>query len=654
MDCGLRTTGMTDKQNMNKLNAFILAAGLGERLRPITEYIPKPLLPIVGRPVLQSVLEKVSALNVNRIGINLHHKKDMIKNWIDQSIYKDKAVLFPEAGILGTGGALKNAEEFLRDSIFLVHNSDVLSDIDLKRLLEAHLSSGNITTLAVHDYPKFNNVIVDERGFLIGLQTRQKDETGDLRRCAFTGIALYSPEFLQFIPDGVSSVVDAWLRALSDGRRIGTMDVSGCYWNDIGTPASYASAVFDALRADGEIVYINPFSKGCDNVELNGYVLMEKDSMLEPGISLRNCILLPGSRAANLIEDPPSPIPHPQGEGARGRVFENCIIGPDFKIDLNESELLNKEKDGKYLIGTGGSDRKYFRIKRGGKTSVLMECASGDPDFQRQIEYTRFFQRHSVPVPQLIEVIAVEMSAVFEDLGDLSLYSWLKCRRSEKQIEEIYKKVIDMLVIIHSIHDEKIAECPMLQERVFGYKDFLWESDYFIERFVKGIKKIKIRDDSTLTKELQSLALEADFFQKTIMHRDFQSQNIMITSGGTPRLIDYQGARIGPPAYDLASLLWDPYYSLESGTRNRLLDYYISKLRDAQAGKFNAADFKTSLRLCRIQRHMQALGAYGFLSNVKGKRYFLKYVPEGVRLLQEDIAEVKDEYPELYDLAMRS
>ncbi|MBI5676336.1 MAG: phosphotransferase [Nitrospirae bacterium] len=653
---------MTDKQTMNKLKAFVLAAGLGERLRPITEYIPKPLLPIAGKPVLQSVLEKVSAINVNKIGINLFHKKDMIKDWIDQSIYHDKAVLFPEAGILGTGGALKNAEEFLRESIFLVHNSDVLSDINLERLLEAHLLSGNIATLAVHHYPKFNNVIVDEQGFLSGLKTPSPSPPplegggggrGDLRKCAFTGIALYSPEFLQFIPDGVSSVVDAWLRALSAGFRIGTMDASGCYWSDIGTPSSYASAVFDSLRADGEMIYIDPLSKGCDNAEMNGYVVMEKESILESGASLRNSILLPGSRTANFIDDHPSPIPLPQGEGARGRVFENCIIGPDFKIDLNESELLNKEKDGKYLIGTGGSDRKYFRIKKGGKTSVLMECAAGDPDFQRQIEYTRFFQKHSIPVPELIEIMPEEMRAVFEDLGDLSLYSWLKCLRNEGRIEAMYKKIIDMLVIIHSIPEETIAECPMLQERIFGYKDFIWESDYFIERFVKGIKNIKTRDDSALTKELKSLASEADSFQKTIMHRDFQSQNIMITSGGTPRLIDYQGTRIGPPAYDLASLIWDPYYRLESGTRERLIDYYILKMHDTQAGKFNAEDFNRSLLLCRIQRHMQALGAYGFLSNVKGKRYFLKYVPEGVRLLQGDLTEAKDEYPELYYLAMR-
>ncbi|MEW6713562.1 MAG: phosphotransferase [Nitrospirota bacterium] len=620
---------------MNKLKAFILAAGLGERLRPITDYIPKPLLPIAGKSVLQSVFEKVSALNVNKIGINLFHKKEMIKNWIDLSVHKDKVALFPEPEILGTGGALKNAEEFLRDGIFLVHNSDVLSDIDLERLLKAHLSSGNIATLAVHDYPKFNNVIVDEYGFLRGVETKRQDERDEMPRRAFTGIALYSPEFLKFIPDGASSVVDAWMSVLSDGHRIKTMEVSGCYWSDIGTPASYASAVFDALRADGEMVYIDPLSKGCDNAEMNGYVVMEKESVIDSGISLKNCILLPGSQAGT-------------------SVIENCILGPGFKIDLSESGIdgLSRKKN-KFLIGTGGSDRKYFRIKKGGKTSVLMECAAGDPDFQRQIEYTQFFQRHSIPIPELIEVMTEEMRAVFEDLGDISLYSWLKCPRKEEQIEEMYKKVIDMLVIIHGIPEDKIAECPMLRERIFGYKDFLWESDYFIERFGKGVQKIEPKNYSALTNELQSLASEADSFQKTIIHRDFQSQNIMITSGGTPRLIDYQGARIGPPAYDLASLLWDPYYRLESSTRDSILDYYISKMRDAQADKFKATYFKRSLLLCRLQRHMQALGAYGFLSNVKGKRYFLKYVPEGVRLLQEDLTEAKDEYTGLYDLAMR-
>ena len=79
------------------------------------------------------------------------------------------------------------------------------------------------------------------------------------------------------------------------------------------------------------------------------------------------------------------------------------------------------------LIGTGGSDRRYYRIKKNRNTEVLMQCSTSDPDFQRHIEYTQFFQEHAIPVPKLLYVEPKKMSATFEDLGDLSLYSFLKC-----------------------------------------------------------------------------------------------------------------------------------------------------------------------------------------------------------------------------------
>jgi aminoglycoside/choline kinase family phosphotransferase len=125
----------------------------------------------------------------------------------------------------------------------------------------------------------------------------------------------------------------------------------------------------------------------------------------------------------------------------------------------------------------------------------------------------------------------------------------------------------------------------------------------------------------------------------------------MIIKGGIPRVVDYQGARMGPPAYDVVSLLWDPYYRLDDDMRERLLEYYIEEIKNSGIF-FNETDFKETLLPCRLQRHMQALGAYGFLSKMKGKKYFLKYVPEGLRLLKEDISLSRDEYPELYNLVM--
>jgi aminoglycoside/choline kinase family phosphotransferase len=366
-------------------------------------------------------------------------------------------------------------------------------------------------------------------------------------------------------------------------------------------------------------------------------------------------------------------------DGGIDGCFENCILGPGFKIDLSESEMLGltRETDA-ILIGTGGSDRKYFRVKGGNHSTVLMQCPDNDPDFQRHIEYTRFFKKYSVAVPEMLDVNPDKKSASFEDLGDLSLYGWLKCPRDEGQTEEMYRKVIDILITIHTVATEHVSECAYLKDRFFDYEYLRWETGYFIERFVEGIRNIRGRDLSALNNEFHRLAVKVDSFSRTVIHRDFQSQNIMITKG-SPRFVDYQGARIGPPAYDVVSILWDPYSRLQDGLRESLLNYYIAQMNRVTlptppsvigthtpipplargimggAGKnyqFVESEFRDTILPCKLQRHMQALGAYGFLSTVKGKKYFLKYVSEGLRLLKNDVSLSKDEYPGLHKLVI--
>lgn len=619
------------------LNIFILAAGLGERLRPITNHIPKPLLPILGKPLIESIVEKFSLTSSGRIGINFHYKADMLRDWARNSALSERIELFYEDPILGTGGALKNAERFLLNGHFLVHNSDIVSNIDFSRLIEAHLSEGNIATLATHDYPKYNNVVLDERGYVLDIEnpgTSMPNPETSGRKTAYTGIAVYSPEILRFLPQGVSHATVAWLAAAKAGYKVKALDFTGCYWNDIGTPQAYASAIIDALRTDGETVYIHPSMGGCPDIEIDGYVAIEKGCILDDASSFRNCIVLEGSRTEE-------------------KKYDNCIIGPDFEIRLNETEMLGASEDNELiLIGAGGSDRKYYRMKNDNSTAVFVKYKKEDSDFHRHIEYTKFFRKHKIPVPALLDVNNKNMTAVFEDLGDISLYSWLKCPRESIQIEDIYKKVIDILILIHTDATRHVSECPLLQGRVFDYEHFRWESDYFVERFVKQLKGVDIENISALNEELHRLAQKADSYQKTVIHRDFQSQNIMITKG-VPRLIDYQGARIGPPAYDIASMLWDPYFRLDEDMRERLLEYYVNQRARISLNEFSKDDFLKSLLLCRLQRHMQALGAYGFLSSVRMKRYFLKHVVEGLRLLNEDAILVRQEYPELYKLVMK-
>ena len=185
------------------VNIFLPAAGLGERLRPVTNHLPKPLLPILGKPIIEGILERLTAVCDGRIGINLHWKADLIRAWAASSPWKDRITFFPENPILGTGGALKNAASLLSTGPFIVHNSDILLDIDFSRLISEHLSSGNTATLVCHRLPHLSNVVIDSNGQLLDVENAgesRPDPAHVADKVAYTGIAIYSPEILDFLP----------------------------------------------------------------------------------------------------------------------------------------------------------------------------------------------------------------------------------------------------------------------------------------------------------------------------------------------------------------------------------------------------------------------------------------------------------------------
>jgi aminoglycoside/choline kinase family phosphotransferase len=461
---------------------------------------------------------------------------------------------------------------------------------------------------------------------------------------------MYSPDFLDFLPEGTSSVVYAWLKALASGKKIGTIDYTGCSWTDIGTPAAYAVAVFEGLEKAGETLYVHP-SADCGKAEIKGRVVLESGCIIGEETYLKNCIVLPDAQ-----------IPD-------GKSIEDAVIGPDYLIRLEKAQQklppniseniiesffqIPQKNIESALIGTGGSDRKYYRLNDHEKSAVLMVCSAEDPDFERHIAYTEFFRGYLLPVPEMFAVDCKQKQALFEDLGDLSLYSWLKCRRGPASIESMYRRVLDILVKLHSTVSINSSESPLLCSRVFDYEHLRWETSYFIERFVSGHIGMTVKEGNTLKEEFQVLAKTVDSFPKAAVHRDFQSQNLMITKDEVPRVIDYQGARIGPPAYDLASVLWDPYYRLDDDMRERLICYYTEKMRADTVTDFDKDEFRYSLMLCRLQRHMQALGAYGFLSKMKGKKYFLRHIPQAMEYLTEETALAVEDFSALHELVMK-
>src|SRR5512135_1163150 len=210
------------------ITLFLPSAGLGERLRPITGNVPKPLLPVLGRPLIEIILEKVAPVCTGRVGINLYYKSQMIRDWARNSPYAERITFFPEDPILGTGGALKNAETFLSKGPFLVHNADIILDMDFGSLVETHLSSGNIATLVTHQHPRLSNVVIDEFNLVVDVENPGESRPNPnriARKVAFTGIAMYSPQMLQFIPKGISHATMAWLAAAAAGHKVQTFEI---------------------------------------------------------------------------------------------------------------------------------------------------------------------------------------------------------------------------------------------------------------------------------------------------------------------------------------------------------------------------------------------------------------------------------------------
>jgi NDP-sugar pyrophosphorylase family protein/aminoglycoside/choline kinase family phosphotransferase len=639
------------------LNIFLPAAGLGERLRPVTNHIPKPLLPLLGRPLIGVILGKLTSICEGKIGVNLHHKPEMIREWFRASPYANQVTFFPEDRLLGTGGALKNAEPFLAGTHFIVHNADILLDISFSKLVETHFALGSIATLVTHRHPDLSNVVIDDNDCVIDVENpgaSRPDPARIARKVAYTGVAVYSPDILRFLPAGVSHATTAWIAASKAGYKVKTLDFTGSYWSDIGNPSTYTAAVLDTLKMIGETVYCSSSAR-VGEIDVDGYTVVESGSAVRGGSRLRNCIVMPGSEVTGS--------------------HENSIIGPDYELPLAEA-AMQPASHGAYkkdiglagplfsffdaaaagkggiaqavLIGLGGSDRRYFRVLKGGMTAVMMECRRDDPDYERHLVYTKFFHAHGIPVPQLLGTDEQGRRALFEDLGDLSLHSYLRFPHDPDVVDAQYRRVLDILVKLHGRASEQVDDCPLLAARVFDYDHLRWETNYFLERFVAGLKKAAVPDRKALDEELHRLAKTVSGFVPAIIHRDFQCQNIMVR-GGVPHVIDYQGSRMAPPAYDLASILWDPYHRLDNAMRDRLVFYYIEMMKN-HSKDFDESSFRDSILPCRLQRHMQALGAYGFLSVVKSKKYFLKHVPEALRLLKEETSLAQADYPELHRL----
>ncbi len=598
------------------IKAFILAAGFSKRLRPITEHIPKALLPIAGETLLDHIYKSLKKMGIVDIGINLHYKGHEIEDYIRKNELPIKT--FWETEILDTGGALYNARKFLEKHFFIVHNCDIYTDLNIKEALDWHIKESNDITLLIHDHLPDNKLIVDDDNNFLGIITKRSTNKEILfkKTLAYTGVAIYSPRIIELLQEGPSSIIELWFKALNSRRKIKAFRVKYNFWHDIGTPIGYARAVFDKLKRNSTSIYVHPSSRGCEKILPEGYLVIEKNVTLEKNFRGKNLIILPEAEFSCEREK-----------------VEDSIIGRNFIISINGWQ---KEKE---ILFQSGSNRTYWRCSNG----VVCQWEEVTKEFEKSVILGKIFKNKGIKVPEIIKVDRKKNTIIFEDLGDLTLFSWLQCRREENEILDIYKKIIEQIA---RLHWEEIDTSRFgINLPLFDYKYFRWESEYFLKECVNALFGI---ENENIEEEFHLIANELQEAKKVLLHRDLQSQNIIL-KGNIPYLIDYQSARWGPPSYDLASLLWDPYVNLSDTIRQKAVNYYIEICSNRYPKSFYSEfkTFKKELILCRLQRHMQALGAYGFLSLKKGKKIFLTYIPSAISLLGEDIKECPFPLPKL-------
>jgi mannose-1-phosphate guanylyltransferase len=226
------------------MKAMVFAAGLGTRLRPLTDNRPKALVEIAGRTLLQITLERLRAFDIDEVIINVHHFAEMIVGYLKaHHNFGIRIEISHEDLLLDTGGGLKKASWFLRDEPFVLHNVDVITTIDLRRMAEFHREHHALVTLAVQDRKTSRYLLFDD-----ALQLRGRQETPDSRMhsLAFSGIHVISPRLFQLITeDGAFSIIPTYLRLAAAGERILAFRADEYRWRDVGRLQDLAQAEAD-------------------------------------------------------------------------------------------------------------------------------------------------------------------------------------------------------------------------------------------------------------------------------------------------------------------------------------------------------------------------------------------------------------------------
>ena len=307
--------------------AFVLAAGLGTRLRPLTEDLPKPLIPIFQKPLITFVLDHLLAAGIESFVINTHHLDAQFEKFFGGGAYAGRRVtLVHETAILGTGGGIKNVEHYLRAEPFLVYSGDLLTDIDLKHLVAEHFRNRNDVTLALRETSHGADVALDGSR-VVDIENRY----GHRGQYDFANVSVWNPDVFTRIPPGKNisfiPVVTEWIGV---GGKIGGVLLNERQWFNIGSRTEYLEVHRfiqernwkpDYVKTSGWPMRIAPDATVDPSAKLSGFYSIGAGCRVGADAIVENTILWPGAQIAS-----------------RSRI-RNCIVRSHRKAEGQLSDI---------------------------------------------------------------------------------------------------------------------------------------------------------------------------------------------------------------------------------------------------------------------------------------------------------------------------
>jgi NDP-sugar pyrophosphorylase family protein len=290
----------------NRLRALVLAAGLGTRLRPLTDVAPKPLLPVTGLPILGHTLQQLAAVGCEAAAVNLHHRGDQIRQRFGDSFAGMPLVYSEEPELLGTLGALHPLKEFLaKADLVLLVNGDSLCRWPLKKLIRRYQANGAqaalLLTAQAQPADFGGGVGIDRAGRILSFRPGDPEQGEVVRRHVFAGAHVISPRLLERVGPGRSDIVrDLYIPLLSEPEGKLTSLVTNRPWHDLGTPQRFLEGVVDWARPGWpERLWRQAWVSPEAVVEPGAKVrrsAVEADSKVGEGALVERSVLLPGSR----------------------------------------------------------------------------------------------------------------------------------------------------------------------------------------------------------------------------------------------------------------------------------------------------------------------------------------------------------------------